>query len=229
MVAMIIDTHDTGKKTVFITALTIGALWGIFESTLGYLLHLLPVNLGFLVWYPIACYFLTKAYRESGRASAVLLTAMFASLIKLFNLILPGRIDQVLNPAVSIIFEGIAVWAAVFIFHRMHARMKNSRWLTAALALGANSLWRVLFALYLAVAVPGWVRDISVIRSVDTFLHFMIVDNLAGGVVAWLGFQALKRAKDKLKPGTPIFNVPAAGRMAGLLIASAIGLQLLLR
>lgn len=44
-----------------------GAVWGIFEATVGYLLHLLPIRLGFLVWYPAAVFFMFTVYLKSDK------------------------------------------------------------------------------------------------------------------------------------------------------------------
>lgn len=49
-----------------------GAIWGILESTVGALMHLLPVRLGFLVWVPMAMGCMLGAYRATGKARAVL-------------------------------------------------------------------------------------------------------------------------------------------------------------
>ena len=88
-----------------------GAFWGILESTVGALMHLLPVRLGFLVWVPMAMGCMLGAYRATGKARAVLCAAAIAAAFKLTNLVFPIRADKVLNPAVSILLEGLSLAA----------------------------------------------------------------------------------------------------------------------
>lgn len=202
-------------------ALSMGALWGIFECTVGYLLHLLPVSLGFLVWYPAAYFFLTKAARDSGKPYGAMAAAGLASAVKLLNLMLPGRVDQVINPAVSILLEGLAVWAAMAVLHRLSAAQQQRRGTMAALVFGANCLWRLLFVGYLALLVPAWMRDISVLRSAEALLKFLLIDNLAGSAVAFISLQAVRRIR------LPALRIPA--KAAVFLLPLHITLQFLLK
>jgi hypothetical protein len=43
-------------EKLMLAVLFYGGIWGVFEATVGYLLHLLPFSIGWLVWYPIACF-----------------------------------------------------------------------------------------------------------------------------------------------------------------------------
>ena len=43
-----------------------GALWGITEATLGFLLHFLPPTIAGIVMFPIAVLILVKAYKATG-------------------------------------------------------------------------------------------------------------------------------------------------------------------
>ena len=120
------------RKKAIAAALTIGAAWGAFEATIGFLLHLLPVNIGFLIWYPAACFFLLKAYGISGKTYAIPLAAAVACAFKLLNLALPVSLDKVINPAASIISEGIIVWLAVIAFNRIKLRLSVTfNWLNS--------------------------------------------------------------------------------------------------
>jgi hypothetical protein len=88
-----------------------GAVWGIAEATIGYLLHMVPVNIGWLFWFPMAVYFMRKAYLQSGELYSIIYVSAISAGIKLLNLLMPARIDMVINPAVSILLEGAVVYA----------------------------------------------------------------------------------------------------------------------
>ena len=162
-----------------------GAIWGIFEATVGYLLHLLPIRIGFLVWYPVAAFFLMTAYRTTGRKPAVLGVAVLAAAIKLLNLMLPGRIDRVINPAVSILLEGLAVFAAIYAFERLKWTKNTAGMLLVSI--GMNMMWRVLYLGYLAFLVPDWMREVSVLKSGGDLLRFLVVDQFCSSLIVFGG------------------------------------------
>jgi len=225
---MIMKSNNSAKKPVWMTVLAVGAMWGIFESTVGYILHLLPINIGFLVWFPAACYFMLKAYRESGKSYAIPLTASFTSAIKLLNLMFPCRIDRVINPAVSILLEGIALWVAILVYEKTEYKEQTEGWFMAVLAVGVNILWRLLYLGYIALTVPEWMYEISALKDPTALLNFLVIESLMTGVLLWLGHRIFVRIKSDFgrKVSMPV-NLP--GGLISLLIAGDIGLQLLLR
>ena len=168
---------------ILVPIILTGALWGIFEATVGYLLHLLPMRIGFLVWYPTAVFFLMTAYQTTGQKLAVLWVAVMASAIKLLNLMLPGRIDYIINPAVAILFESLAVFIALYaVEHIQWARTTQGILL---LSIGMNTFWRVLYLGYLAFVVPAWIREVSVLKSGSDLLRFMVIDHLSSSLVVF--------------------------------------------
>lgn len=91
-----------------------GALWGIAEATLGYLLHLIPGGFTGIFMFPIGFYFMHKAYKSTGEHKAIIYTATIAATIKLVDLLLPIRSPMtVLNPATAIILESIVAYAVM--------------------------------------------------------------------------------------------------------------------
>lgn len=166
-----------------------GALWGVFEATVGYLLHLLPISIGFLVWFPIACFFMGKVYARTGKARAILYVGLLSAAVKLVDLLLPGRIDRVINPAVSIIFESLALFAVVCILNTLQENRRANPATKALAAVGINTLWRGLFILYIAFIVPQWMRDVSVMRSAPSLVRFAVIDHAASSAVLWLFYQ----------------------------------------
>lgn len=155
-----------------------GTLWGLFESTVGAAIHALGWHIGFLVWSPAAAYFLWRCERETGSRSAMMLTACVTAAIKLTNLILPMRLDYVVNPAVSILLEGAAFAAAL--------SLKNVFGRLALYSIG----WRGMYLLYLLLVPTAW-QEISALGSWDALVQFMLIENAAALAVmlagAWLG------------------------------------------
>lgn len=189
-----------------------GAMWGLFESTVGAAIHALGWHIGFLVWSPAAAYFLLRCWRETSSRRAVMLTACVTAAIKLTNLLLPMRLDYVVNPAVSILLEGAAFSAALSV--------KNAFGRTAAYSTG----WRVMYLMYLLLVPAAW-REISALASREALMQFVAVENAATLAVmllaAWLSGQVLPRRTSF-----------SAGKIQPLLLAGicilSIGLQLLL-
>jgi hypothetical protein len=174
-----------------LTILLWGSLWGLFEAVFGYLLHLLPYSIGWLIWVPVACFFMSNVYRKTGRISSILLIGVLCSCIKLTNLFLPGRIDRVLNPAISILMEAAALAITVYVAARLAKKQERapSPLGKAMLALGMNTGWRLLYALYLFILVPDWMREISVISSMEKFIPFFFTQNLMTSALLFLGYH----------------------------------------
>jgi hypothetical protein len=103
----------------FPAALFWGALWGLAEATAGYLLHLMrmPGLAGFIM-FPFGLLLISRAFRQSGTAATIFLTAVVAAGLKLFDLFLPGTDPMaVFRPALAILCEGLAV-TALYVFAR---------------------------------------------------------------------------------------------------------------
>lgn len=199
-----------------------GGLWGIFEATVGYLLHLLPLSIGWLVWYPVACFFMLNVYRKTRRTETILLVGLLSACIKLFNLFLPGTIDRVLNPAVSIVLEAVTLSAGVYAYRHFVAAKKKPL-ITAAIAiLCMNTGWRVLYALYLLFLVPDWMREVSVISSANALVIFFVLHNLLTGLVLFGGSLL---AKYILRP-IEIFERRLSVLLSSFPYRSAAGIKL---
>jgi len=180
---------NINRHSSVLTVLAWGVLWGIFEATVGYLLHLLPFSTSWLVMFPAACFFMAAVYERTGSSLSVLFTGLLCAFIKLLNLLLPGRVDRVINPAVSILFEAMAMAAAAALLRRLPVEKKKGILAKAFLCLGVNTLWRLLFGLYLLLLVPGWMREVSVISSMEKALHFFVTQNLLSSALLLLGYQ----------------------------------------
>lgn len=234
-----VNEKRSGASSTLFTIMIWGGMWGIFEATVGYLLHLLPFSVGWIVWYPVACFFMLNVYRKTHRADAVLMVGFLSACIKIANLFLPVRIDMVINPAVSIVFEAIALSATIYIVKRFFSD-KEQTFLSKGIAIIAmNTGWRMLYALYLLLLVPDWMREISVISSAKSFITFFVVHNISTCMVLLFGslvidhiIKPIREFEEKISDFLSAFpQRTVAGvkiTLAVCLICVSIALQILL-
>lgn len=131
------------RKNIFMIVLFYGGLWGILEATLGFALHLLPPGFAGMFMFPIGFYFMYNAYRATDEHKVIFYTALVAAAIKLSNLILPfNTLMSAVNPAVSILLEGLVVFVGV----RIMAKSKNF-----AMPYLMSLSWTVLFPVFQAL------------------------------------------------------------------------------
>jgi hypothetical protein len=161
----------------------------MFEATAGYLLHLLSFGYSWVIWYPVACFFMTNVYRKTGKLSSVFFIGLLSAAIKMLNLFLPGRIDKVINPAISIVFEAVSMATVVFAANHMSRRKKKSPLAKALMAICMNTGWRLLYVIYLLFLAPSWIRDVSVVSSSAKFIPFFITQNLITTLLIYIGYQ----------------------------------------
>jgi hypothetical protein len=91
-----------------------GAVWGFVEATLGFVLHKAAIAIpglpGF-VMFPIACIWMDRVITVTRKPAAAFGAACVAAGIKLLDFVLPGAIPlRILNPAASLLLEGLVVW-----------------------------------------------------------------------------------------------------------------------
>lgn len=154
-----------------------GALWGITEATLGYALHLLPVNPGWFVWFPVAYFFMRRVRGETGSNAAVLHTAAVAASVKFVNILMPGSIDRVVNPAASILLEAMCV----YVLYRFIIRDNRTSWSEYAGAFGLSFLWRAPYVGYV-LWLPDWMVRISPIASPQSLAEFLLLQSVTNGI-----------------------------------------------
>lgn len=97
-----------------------GAIWGIAEGTIGWILHILHVPHVAFWLSPVIIACIIFAYKATGQASSVFFTAIVAALIKCTDLLIPINVPlyYVLNPAMYIVAEGL-IGALIIIVFRL--------------------------------------------------------------------------------------------------------------
>ncbi|MHC1787160.1 MAG: hypothetical protein AB9880_08890 [Christensenellales bacterium] len=187
------------KKTAW-SLLFWGGVWGILEASLGQVLHLAAVALPGLpgaVMFPLAFFCMRRAYGAGGGSRAPLQIAGISAAIKLVDLLVPGHDAlRVINPALSILLEGLAVTALLAL-----PRLQGNR--PGLLhTLGMGVLWRGLFS--------GWLLLISrfglpaglVTSGLPTFLRFFLLESALNALLIqaglYLGSRLAGRAARRL-------------------------------
>jgi hypothetical protein len=171
-----------------------GAIWGLIEATLGYTLHAIPIKVGWFFWFPLAYLFLDRVYKKTNKLSSLLYTSSIAASIKLINLLLPTRIDKVINPAASILFEGLAVFA-VFKVVEHKKDIFRSKYIEA---LVPSIGWRFLYVIYILL-MPEFFFKLSPLRAVKPFLKFFVFDGIANSLIIYAYITIAERISIKNK------------------------------
>jgi hypothetical protein len=204
-----------------------GGLWGISEATIGYLTHLLLPGMGWVFYYPIAYGFMRGAYNQTGKSQAVFSCAILSAAIKLINLPMTPRLDYVLNPAVSIVLEGLAAGIAFrWIYGKDRPMIRFG-----LLPFVTSAMWRGLYFIYLLLA-PGWIREASILYQPGKLLSFATLELLGNGLIIALWSIGISLLMQRIK--SPLFNRLAGGqglfkRILSILPMASVCLAVLLQ
>lgn len=167
-----------------------GALWGICEATIGHFLHIWALPIGWLIWFPLAYGIMGAAYRKSGKPATVFFIALTASTIKLVDLLNPVRVDYVINPAVSILLEGLTVFA----FLKVSLARKESHsvgfWSIGIVCF----LWRILYVIYISF-LPSDLVKISPIAGVLPLARFLLLESIVNSLLIYGVFRLFSKRR----------------------------------
>jgi hypothetical protein len=151
----------------------IGSAWGIVEATVGHFIHVFTLGIGCLLWFPIAFFFLNSVYRMTKKTSCMIYTAFLAAGIKMLDIFYTPRYDYVINPAVSILFEALAVFAVYQILMKRNQQVK----LDIPSILIACIGWKVLYICYLLFLPDSWI-NISCLSGMIPFAKFLFQETI---------------------------------------------------
>ena len=156
--------------SILLPALLFGALWGIFEATLGTLLHLPVFEVGKLftkssiIIVPIAFLFMSLCYKKSGSLLSVFFAGLISATIKLSTAFVMGMTIYVYFPAIYIVVESLAMMGALAIFRPNKVlSLKNF-----ASFVTANTVYQfsyVSIASIVAVANPTLTKNINAFEN----------------------------------------------------------------
>lgn len=156
--------------SILLPALLFGALWGIFEATLGTVLHLPAFEVGKLftkssiIIVPIAFLFMSLCYKKSGSLLSVVFAGLVSALIKLSTAIVMGMTIYVYFPAIYIVVESLAMMGALAIFRPTKVLSLQN----FASFVTANTVYQfsyVSIASIVAVASPNLTKNINAFEN----------------------------------------------------------------
>lgn len=178
------------------TILFWGALWGIMESTLGYVLHIFSIALPGLpgmLMFPIAFIFMHRVYDSTGNPASVVQIAIVAALIKLTDLFFGGLIPiYVINPALSLLMEGMAVAIVIHFVNRRKVSIQFSHGFTMGL------IWRAMFLGYMLVLSRFDLPAGLVTNGWSVALRFLIWESFLNAflIKGYLSLSVKEKAKE---------------------------------
>lgn len=211
------DSRPTSGRAVIPALLLYGGIWGLAEATIGHLLHLIPrmaavPPLAGLVMFPVGVVLMLAAVHATAKPAAAVGVAMIAAAIKASSVLLaPVSWLFVQNPALSILMEGLVVWAFVAAFS-MHRASSG----TLLPAIGAALSWRVLFVLAHLVFGIQWGLPA---RGVPAVLQFVLLDSVVNGVLIALLLRARLPQRLALPPAVLARGIPVAAVLALAVLA----------
>jgi hypothetical protein len=208
-------------KRTWTSILFWGALWGLVEATLGFVLHgaavALPGIPG-LVMFPLACLFLERVVSSTGRPSSAVAASLVAAAVKGVDFLVPNHdAIRIVNPALAILLEGLAAWATFAACRR--AGMSPGP--VAAFLLAFS--WRVAFLGHLWVLSRFDLPAALVTNGVLSMLRFSLGESLANALPIAALFLWLCRSRPPARE--PRLLRPA---LAASLLSAALAAEFLL-
>ncbi|MBU1145818.1 MAG: hypothetical protein KJ971_08225 [Firmicutes bacterium] len=177
------------------TILFYGAIWGILEASLGYVLHFVPTFIAGTIMFPIVSVLLVRAYAKTNSKASLVFIGLVASFIKGINLFMPQySIWKTINPMISIVVESILVLAVIQI-------ISKDKPLQTFVALPLVSIgWRVLFLANLGIQFLANGYLATQISGIYPAFEFVILSGIVSGVigVSLLVINSLWNKKIKL-------------------------------
>ncbi len=196
-----------------VRVIAFGALWGLLEATLGYVLHLVHDYLPGLVMPAIGAAILIRFYKTASDRKAVFAVGAIAAAIKAVDFLIPGMNPlRVANPMLSILMETLVVGVLA---SRLLSTGAGRR---IGYQFAASFGWRLVFLG--ALALEFWLFGImsGQIASLAEAARFVLLNGLLSGAV-WAVVDSLAA----LIPQTAsrLFTRPAfAAGLAGIALAA---------
>lgn len=185
-------------KKRFLSVIFWGAMWGIGEATVGHIIHqgaiALPGLPGFIM-FPVAFYFMRKVYLETKEPKAVFYAAAIAAAVKLVDFLVPGYIAiRIINPALSILLEGLAV-ALVFAYCD-----RNDRVFGFLEGFSTGILWRSLWLMYMFMISLFELPAALITDGVIVSLRFLLVESFVNAILIFFTARAIKPKEFNYRP-----------------------------
>lgn len=188
-----------------------GAIWGIVEASVGYVLHFLPALIAGTILFPFASLILYRTYQQTSSTSALLGVGVVAAFIKAVNLLMPfTNIFKVINPMISILLEALVVMVVIKIFVK-------SNWMMKTIILSFASItWRLLFLGYMGIQALTTGFIAVQIQTIEAVINFSIVFGL---LAAAMGIVLLFVTTLPTKLNKPVMTISPVLSVISLMVA----------
>ncbi len=156
-----------------------GAVWGILEATLGYVLHFLPMLISGTLMFPLVMYVLYRAYKSTDSRKAVFFVGLIAIMIKSTNLFLPMLpAAKTINPMIAMFVQSLLVFILIPLLESDKQVNKVSAVVVASLG------WRLVVIGYYAVnyLTTGFLS--FYLESFNSIFTFVAIDGLVSALLA---------------------------------------------
>lgn len=160
--------------SILFPVLFYGALWGIFEATLGTLLHLPAFEAGGLftkssiIMVPVAFLLMTLCYKKTGSLTSVLFAGLISATIKLSTAIVVPFTVYVYFPAIYIVAESLAMFGALAIFRPTNVLSTRS-FAAFVAACATYEFTYICICSITAVAAPALTNNINAFASMSNW------------------------------------------------------------
>jgi hypothetical protein len=150
-----------------------GALWGLEEATLGHLLHITTLNIGWFLWFPLAYFFMGMVYKQTGKLKPILFTSIIAAAIKLVDLFMTTNLIIIVCPAISILLEGVSLFAVLKLIDWKKHLYKHTLFKVTV----SSVLWRSLYTVAI-LTIPIWIMPNYPYSTISLLLKFILFEGL---------------------------------------------------
>jgi hypothetical protein len=168
-----------------------GALWGLEEATLGHLLHITTLNIGWLLWFPLAYFFMSMVYKQTGKLNSILYTSIIVGAIKLVDLFMTTNLVIIVCPALSIVSEGISLFAILRIIDMMKLAQKHK----LVEIISTSLLWRAFFLLCL-LFIPTWIMASYPYKGISSIFKLLLYEGLINSLFIYGTVILTKKVKE---------------------------------
>ena len=170
-----------------------GALWGLSESVIGYIVHWLAISIpglpGFIM-FPFAFICMYRIYQTTLNTHSIWLIALIAAAIKLTDFLIPSNKPiYILNPATCILYEGIAVYSVTVFIE------KKEKFLNFYNFMAMGMLWRFIFLLHLSVTLLWNLPAKLITDGLLSSLNFLILESFINSWIILFYFKFEHRLK----------------------------------
>jgi len=167
------------NKNIILTTIFFGAIWGILEASLGYLLQFLPPLVSGSIMFPIGATILTITYLNTKSKQSIIWVGVIAATIKSINFFMPGLLPiKTYNPMIAIMLQSLVMVGVCYLID-----LKKVSYNILGLA-AASILWRVLFYVNITInhTLTGF-RFPQLVSQTATF-EFIFTYGILGSLFA---------------------------------------------